>query len=438
MSPTPKSAKVRGRLEILALFGGSALFAIAGIVVALQFVQPAPPSHIRIATGNADGAYYRYAERYRAILARNGIELDLVETAGSVDNLKRLLTEDNPVQLALVQGGVASEAQREQLAGLGSLFYEPLWLLVSSGTDARTLNTLAGARIAIGPADSGTRALAERLLAANGIDDANADLVSEDTETSALRLANGELDLVFVVGATDLPLLRELALADRIGLADLPRAAAYARRDRSLTALDLPQGALDLQHDLPATDLNLIAATANLVARQDLHPALINLIIAAAREVHGKGGLLAAPGTFPTPLHSDFLLNADAKRFYKSGPPLLQRWLPFWVATWIDRTKVMLVPLVALLIPLSKVLPPAYRWRIRRRILRWYKELRTIDMELETSELGAERLAQLRRDLDHIETDAAQVEVPLGYSDQLYELRSHIALVQRKLGSLIP
>jgi TRAP-type uncharacterized transport system substrate-binding protein len=436
MSSPAKPSKTRNRLELLVLFGGSALLAIAGIVVALQFVQPAPPSTIHMAAGSSDGAYFRYAQQYRAILARSDIDLVVLETAGSVDNLNRLLDADDPVELALVQGGIANAEQKEQLSGLGSLFYEPLWLLAPAGTPPRPLNTLAGARIGIGAEDSGTRFLAQRILDANGIDDTNATLISDDLETAASAITDDRLDLMFAVGSADSPLLRRLAGQDAIVLQDLPRAAAYARRDRSLTVLDLPEGTLDLVRNLPDADLRLVAATANLVAHPNLHPALVDLLIEAAAEVHGAGSLFAEPGRFPTPQHGDFPLSADAERHYEHGPPFLQRYLPFWAATWIDRTKVMLVPLLALLLPLVKTLPPVYRWRIRRRILRWYVQLRRIDLAIETGDRDPARLAELKEELQDIESDAARVDVPLSYSNELYNLRLHIQLLDQKLERL--
>lgn len=470
--PPMKISKTRSRLEMLTLFGGSALLLLAGILVALQFVQPAPPSLIRIATGSDEGAYSFYAEQYRRLLAEHGIRLEIVETAGSVENLERLLASSEPdaadserIDLAFIQGGIATAEQKARLSGLGSMSYEPLWLLARAPTDgdrstrvppAKTeldegtmlrmliepdrtpqLNQLAGARIGIGAEDSGTRSLALHLLRANGISEDDGTLVTQGLEDSIEALTNGDLDLVFVVGATDSPRLRALTQQDDILLQDLPRAAAYAQRDRFLTVLKLPRGTLDPAADVPATDLDLVATTANLVATPDIHPALVDLLLAAAAEVHGQGSLFAAPGTFPTAEHSDFPLNTDAERHYKYGPPLLQRFLPFWLATWVDRTKVMLLPLVVLLIPLVKTLPPAYRWRVRRRILRWYKDLRRIDLELlETPPPSQRRLTELAREIETIESDAARVDVPLSYSDALYHLRLHIALLTDKIERL--
>ncbi|MCF7983563.1 MAG: hypothetical protein K9L70_04095 [Thiohalocapsa sp.] len=430
---TRRRSRRKGRLEIAGLFGGSALIAIAGILVALQFVKPAPPKTITIAAGAENGAYFGYARRYAAALAENGIELQVLATEGSVDNLRRLLDETDPVDVALVQSGVADEAQKAELSGLGSMFYEPLWLLAPAGEPVSALNTLAGSRICVGPTDSGSRFLALRLLGANGIDAGNAEILAEDLDTCAEQLADGALDLMFAVGSADSPLLQRLSRDDALTLQDLPRAEAYARRDSTLSALTLPTGALDLAYNVPREDLSLIAATANLVVRPDIHPALVDLLIRAAGEVHGRGSLFAEPGTFPTPRHGDFPLNADAERYYENGPPFLQRYLPFWAATWIDRTKVMLVPLLALLFPLVKVLPPVYRWRIRRRILRWYVELRRIDKEVEGGAPDAEAVEAYKRRLATIESDAAQIDVPVSYSDQLYNLRLHIRLLAQKL-----
>lgn len=467
-----KISKTRSRLEMLLLFGGSALLLLAGILFALRFVQPAPPSLIRIATGSQEGAYYLYAKEYQRLLAEHGITLEIVETAGSVENLDRLLAAAEPdaaeserVDLAFVQGGIATAEQKAASSGLGSMFYEPLWLLTRAQSDGERssaappdetrldedemlrmliepdltpqLNQLEGARIGIGAEDSGTRSLALHLLHANDISEDNSTFVTQGLERSAEALIEGTLDLVFVVGSTDSPQLRALAQQDGIALRDLPRAAAYAQRDGFLTALTLPRGALDPAADVPATDLKMVAATANLVATPDIHPALVDLLLEAAAEVHGKGGFFAAPGTFPTPLYSDFPLNSDAERHYKYGPPFLQRFLPFWLATWVDRTKVMLLPLVVLLIPLIKTLPPIYSWRIRRRILRWYKELRRIDLELlDDPPPGKQRLDELGREINAIETEAARVDVPLSYSDALYHLRLHIQLLTQRIERL--
>ncbi|NEX19335.1 C4-dicarboxylate ABC transporter substrate-binding protein [Thiorhodococcus mannitoliphagus] len=430
--PKPK----KNPWEAIGLFGGSALLVLVALFIAAQYVKPAPPRQVSIATGAEDGGYYRYAEQYRRILARHGITLEVMATSGSLENLELLLDEDAPVDLAFVQGGVATAEQRQALSGLGSMFYEPVWLLAPIDTQDSRLSALQGERIGVGPANSGTGFLATRMLAQSGITEDNAGLRWGAIEKLAEQLRTGDLKLLFMVASTDSPMLRAFVADPGIRIRTLAEAPAYARIDRSLTNLALPAGALDLAKQLPETDLDLIAATANLVARPEIHPALVDLLIEAAVEVHGQGGLLAAPDTFPTPQHSDFPMNSDAKRHYKDGAPFLQRYLPFWAATWIDRTKVMLLPLLALLFPLFKILPPLYAWRIRRRILRWYVELRQIDLKLETGSRDTAELEALAERLERIEYEAAQVEVPLSYSDQLYDLRLHVQLLQRRLRRL--
>lgn len=441
MSKDSARAKTRtqsnsGRWAFAGLFGGGALLAIAGLVLAWQFVQPAPPRSISIAAGSSDSAYYRYAERYRAILARNGIELRIIETSGSVENLQRLGSDTDPVDLALVQGGVATDEQRERFSGLGSLFYEPLWLIGPPGDGSVPLNELHGSRIGVGPENSGTHFLALRLLHANGIGAEDATLVSEDLVESIERLEDGALDLVFMVAAPHSPALMQLVEDGGVRLLNLPRTAAYARRDHALTDLTLPMGTLSPARNVPDRDLSLITATANLAGTQSLHPALVDLLISAADEVHGDGSLLAEPGTFPSPRNSDFPLNPDAERHYKYGPPFLQRYLPFWAASWADRLKVMLLPLIGLMLPLVKLLPPIYRWRIRRRIFQWYLRLRRIDLEIETADLTPQLIDALQYRIDRIESEAALAEMPVSYTDQLYHLRLHVQLLRGKLEGL--
>ena len=418
------------------LWGLSGLgIALAGLLLTFQFVEPAPPERIRIAAGSVTGAYYRYAERYREILARDGVELEILETAGAVENIARLQQPGESVDLGFLQGGLPIP-EGSPLESLGSLFYEPVWILIRAGEGEERLHQLQNKRIGIGPEGSGTAFVARAMLAASGLEPANTRIFSEPLETSAKRLAAGELDLLFLVASADSPLLRRLIQTPGIHLRDLPRAEAYARTHPALIALQLPEGSLDLKRSLPAHDLRLVAATANLAARPDLHPALVDLLIEAAREVHGGGSLFAAPGVFPSPNNTELPLNREAKRHYEYGPPLLQRYLPFWAATLINRLKIMLLPLVGLLFPLFKIMPPLYRWRIRSRIYRWYARLREIDNAIARTGLHADHLARLYAGLDRIESEAKQVEVPLSYTDQLYNLRLHIKLIREKLDRL--
>lgn len=431
VSPSPKQSQPSEQGDFWWIYGGAFLLVAIGLWIAMQFVQPAPPSSISIAAGYREGANFHYAQRYAELLARQGIQLEVLATNGSVDNLERVLAPGG-ADIAIVQGGVADQRQREQLSGLGSIFYEPIWVLGQGERNARQLNDLAGQRIAVGPVGSGTQVVAQRVLQRNGIDEERASIVSRDFSESADLLIAGELDLMFLVSAADAPLLARLLAAENVYVHDIERAQAYARTSPFLSALTLPRGALDLAHDRPAQETNLIATTASLVARPDIHPALVELLVQVAAQVHGGAGLFNGAGAFPSPDGSEFPLNPGAERHYEHGPPFLQRFLPFWAATLIDRLKIMLLPLIGLLFPLFKIAPPLYRWRVRQRILRWYRELRAIDKELAAVALQDEQRDALRVRLDHLDSEAAEVHVPLAYTDQLYNLRLHIQLLREK------
>jgi len=212
----------------------------------------------------------------------------------------------------------------------------------------------------------------------------------------------------------------------------MPRAEAYAFLYHYLYLLRVPEGAIDLEANIPSRDLTLVAPTTQLVARSDLHPALVNLLMQAAAEVHKSGTEFERQGQFPSPKYLDFELSEEAQRFYKTGPPFLQRYLPFWVANFITRMKIMLVPLIVIFFPLFKVIPPIYRWRMRSRIYRWYSELESVDPDIHREEV-AESLQELLIKLDGIEEKVTNLAVPLGYSEGLYDLRVHIEMLRNKL-----
>ena len=400
------------------------ILTLLAFVVAYQFVDPAPPSTITWSAGQKTGAYYAYAERYRDYLQRQGIRVDILESAGSVENVQRLT--GGKADIAFVQGGVTAEG--DALRSLGSIYYEPLWLFLRKGLAADYLYDLKGRRIAAGLPGSGTRALAMRLLADNGIDAKQAELLPLANGDAAGELLAGRIDAMFMVGSADSGLVRRLLQSPDAELMSFARAAAYARRHQELSAVQLHQGVVDLEKNIPARDVQLLATTATLQINENLHPALQMLILQAAASIHSEPGLFEQAGQFPTGLHAGIALSDDARRFYESGPPFLQRFLPFWAATMVDRLKVMLLPVIALLLPLFKLMPPLYRWRIRSRIYRWYRELGEID-----GGLGAADAAEIERflaELDRIEAEIRKVHVPLSYADQLYNLRLHLTLIR--------
>jgi TRAP transporter TAXI family solute receptor len=407
---------------------------VVGFAVAYRWVQPAPPRTVVLAAGEEGGAYALFASRYREFLSRYDITLDVRYSAGSVENLA--LLREGEADLALVQGGIADPEASSGLLSLGGMFYEPLWVFVRAGVEAETLSDLAGRRLGVGAEGSGTRALVARLLEANGVTRDSAQWVPAVREEAMAALRAGELDALFLVASPRSPAVRSLLGTRGVRLAGMDRAEAYTRLWRSLSRVVLPEGSVDLAGNTPMADTVLVSSVAGLVARDDFHPALVDLFLQGAKEIHGTGGLLEEPGEFPSPRHAELPLSPEADRFYRYGPSLLQRYLPFWAATQIDRLKVMLIPLIALLIPLARVLPPTYRWRVRSRVYRWYGQLRELDPG--SGALDAAERERRLIDIDRIEQEVTGVSTPLSYAAELYHLRLHISLVRQKLQSATP
>lgn len=417
------------------IFGPALLVTLAGFVLAYQFVRPAPPRELVIATGGEAGAYYRFAERYREILAREGITLEVRSTAGSLENIGLLEAPEGGVEVAFMQGGTggaAQAAQEDGLRSLASLYFEPLWIFTATPAPLTRLSELAGKRIAAGGKGSGTRAVVMQLLADNRLTAAPTEVLALGGMAAAEALLRGEIEAAFFVASPESSVVRKLLAEPSVSLMSLARAEAYTRRYRFLSGLTLPEGVIDFERNIPARDIAMLAPTATLVAREALHPALVVLLLQAAAEVHGGGGLFEKPGQFPTPSYLDFPLSDTARRYFKSGPPFLQRYLPFWAADLIDRLKILLLPLLTLLIPLFRIVPPAYRWRVRSRIYRWYRELQAVDDALDTL-AGTEDIGRNLAELDRIENEVMRVTVPLAYADSLYHLRLHIDFVRGKL-----
>ncbi|MCW8906325.1 MAG: TAXI family TRAP transporter solute-binding subunit [Sedimenticola sp.] len=417
----------------LNIFGPVVILVLLAFILAYQFVQPAPPDHIRISSGQPEGAYYLFAQRYRERLRQEEIDLEVLPSAGSIDNIGRLIRGE--AEVALVQGGTSGNSgEGEMLRSLGSLYFEPLWVFHRESVPVQHLIDLHGRRIAIGGEGSGTRALALQLLAANEITTDNSPLQALGGREAADALLNGELDSAFFVASPKSPVVRTLLEAPDIRLMNFQRAEAYTRIHRYLSSVLLPEGVIDMKRNIPGQPTTLLAASANLVVRADIHPALMDLLLQAAKEVHGEGGWFEQNGQFPAPDYLAYPLSSEAERFYQYGPPLLQRYLPFWAATLVDRLKVMLLPFLALMIPLFKIMPPIYRWRMRSRIYRWYREVLAIDRRLFDDD--DRQLDKAHDQLQRIEREVSHIDIPLSFAEELYDLRLHIGLVQQKLERL--
>ncbi|MEQ9640768.1 MAG: TAXI family TRAP transporter solute-binding subunit [Alphaproteobacteria bacterium] len=419
-----KAVTLRGVMT----FVGGVLVVALGFGIASGFVEPPPPSHLTIATGAPGGAYHDFAQRYKKILERENVELEVIRTEGSVENVG--LLREGGADVALVQGGVLGPEEHPDLASLGALFYEPLWLFYRGEQTQRSLLDLAGKRIAIGPEGSGTRALMLRLLSANGMDGEVVQLSDLSGAAAAEALLADKVDAVAYVASVRAGNVQRLLREQGIRVISMYRAAGYAQRFEYLSAVTLHEGAIDLGRELPREDVHLVAPVASLIAGPSLHPALVSLLLQAADEVHQPGGLFEAAGEFPAPTHLEPALHDDARRYYERGVPILQRYMPFWVASFLDRMVILLIPLLTLAIPLMRILPPIYQWRMRGQINRWYREIARVELDRAEDRLGnGAALAALNR----IEAEVAGQHVGIAYADAVYALRLHINYIRQRL-----
>jgi hypothetical protein len=407
-----------------------AVLVIAGAVV--LFVRSAPPDTITITSGPEGSIFHTNALRYAAILARYGVKLNVLTSEGSLENLNQLSDPSFRVDVGFVQGGMTNGASGK-LVSLGSISHQPL-LAFYRGERAEFLSGLAGKRVAIGPVGSGTRSLALTLLDANGIKPGGTTtLLDWEPKPASKALLDGTVDAVFLMGEdASLAVIVGLMRATNIHLLSFRQADAYARRFSYLSVIELPEGAIDFGRDIPPQDIFLVGPTVDLIARENLHPALSDLLLGAAREIHGNASLLQRKGEFPAPIEHDIRLSTDAVRFYQSGKSFFYRHLSFWLASLTSRIVVVLVPAILVLIPVMRSIPPLYRWRIRSRIYPWYRALLALERELYRESDPGKREQLLKR-LDEIEKAVNRIKVPASFADQFYALRGHIGFVRQMM-----
>jgi hypothetical protein len=402
--------------------------------VAIKAVRFAPPTTIRLASGPDGSSYRNQAEKYKKILARDGVKVEILPTNGALDNLKLLANPSAKVDVGFVQGGLGENVDGDdKLVSLGSIFTQPLMVYCRSTEPVELLSQLRGKRIAIGPEGSGARVLAQKILKANEMDGPPTVLMELAGDEAAKAVLAGTIDAAFLMGDSATPqVMRSLRGVPGIELMSFRQADGYLRKFRFLSKLTLPEGAMDLAKNYPPRTLTLVGPSVELVARPNLHPALSDLLIGAAREIHGGPGLFRTAGEFPAPLARDFPISREAERFYKSGEQFLYKRLPFWLASLVDRLLVVLLPLLVVIVPATRIVPAIYRWRVRSRIYRWYGALMAIEREMHGTRSPEDRQRILAR-IDEIAVAVDDIKTPLAFADQLYVLRDHVASVRRRL-----
>lgn len=406
-----------------------ALGVLAGIaILAFHYVEPPPPKVIRISTGAETGAYYGYARQYAKGLEKHGVKLEVLTSAGSVQNLERLRDPKSGVSLALVQSGSGSDGQDEELESLASVAYEPVWVFHRSTRPISRLTELSGLRVAIGTRGSGVRLVADTLLKAAAITTGNATLEEIGPTEAIPMLREGKLDAAFVVAAFTAPIVQD-ALKAGLRVMDFEQADAYARHFPWLQKVALPKGAANLATNEPPNDVILLANTTNLVVRADLHPALAYLLMDVATAVHGKPGLFHGLKEFPSIKSLDFPQSEESKRYIATGRPFLQRYLPFWLANLIERLSVSLVPMLLIVLPLVKAVPAFRHWRQGAHIARLYDEIKLFEHNASAGRVSpdgiAGALADFERRLEGLHLTSTQLV-------QYYDMKSHLDMLKAR------
>ncbi len=423
--------------DALIAFGPIALMIIAVILAAYYVVDPAPGRTLDFSAGQENSAYERFAKQYADELAQNQITLRIHKSQGSQENLQHIADLDSKIDIGFVQSGSTTEkdAQEKGLISLGSLFYEPIWIFYRGKKEVTSLTEFKAKRVNVGPDGFGVRRLFQQLLSVNNLDENQLEIHQLESTPATVAFVNEQIDVLVMSSASDSQLIQMLLQTPGVKLFDFVQAEAYTRRFPFLSHVVLPRGIVDMGRDIPSRDYHLISPTATLVAHESLHPALISLFLQAAKKIHGGANWFSKQGEFPSDRYTEITVEPQAEKFYKSGPPFLQRYLSFWMSNFLERMWVLFIAFGALALPLSKIIPPLYVWRVRSRIYRWYGQLRAVEHALdEASPEQKQQIAQqqLQR-LNEIENKVNHISIPLAYAEELYGLRSHIQFVRKRV-----
>lgn len=407
------------------------LLVIASFYFTSKFIEPSSKKEITIATGSIDGEYYKTALQYKDILEKQKVKVNIITSNGSIENIQ--LLKDKKVDIAFVQNGIDELKNQHSLKAIASVNYEPLWIFYKNENYTMDyIIQLISKKISVGKEGSGTKDLALKILNDNGIDDQNSQILSHSTQEAKELLLKGEIDAMFVVTSANSNIVKELLDNPNINLFSFKRAKAYSRKYSFLESIPLYEGTIDLYKNLPSQDVNLLTTTANLIVRDDFSDELTRLVLKEIKNIHNKKGLFEAQNQFPNIDNLTIEINEDASRYFTYGDTWLEKIFPYWIASNIDRLKILLIPLITLMIPLSKGFFPLYRWSIRSKIYKWYEEIQKIDLEVEdvkNENLGKylEKITALKKEIK------AETKVPLSYMGEYYDLIMHLELIISKI-----
>ena len=401
-----------------------------------KMIRPAPPDTLVIAGGQAGSSFENNAKKYAELISKHGIKVKIVTTDGSEENLNLLQKENGTIDVGFVQAGLVDEDETHGIMSLGTMYVQPFMVFYRGRDDIDHLTELKGKKIAIGPEGSGTNTLSLKLIKENGMKATDFTLLEIDGDDAIDAFRKKKVDVIFTTSElTRTHTMRELMRLPGVHLMSFLQADGYLRNLPYLSRLTAPKGSFDLGLDIPKKEIQLIGTPVELIARSNLHPAISDLLLEAAHEVHGKPNIFRKPKEFPEAVEHIIPLSVEARRYYTSGSPLEYRRLPFWLASLVDRILIVLVPSLIVLIPLSRAIPPLYRWRIRSRIYRWYGMLIKIEREMQLNQTP-EQLDDLHQRLMEVENSVDNLHLPIAFADQLYVLREHINMVRLRFDAM--
>ena len=417
------------------LKGLAASGVIIGIIsLALMYFIPSPPSKVVMATAFKGASFDYYGRQYREVFARYKVDLELRETAGAVENIKLLQDPASGVQVGFVTGGVSDSKHAPDILSLGTVYNQPFWIFYSSNEPLERLSQLKGKRIAVGPVGSATRFTAEQILGRGGVNAATATLLPFAGSAADKALNDGKVDVVWIIGVPEATAVQSFLRNPKVRLMSFPTAEAFTRIFSDLNRLVLPQGVIDIDRNIPPADVPLIATTSKILIRSDLHPEIVQLLLQTMKEVHSGADIFHRPGEYPNGTDTEYTVAQTAIDFYKNGPSFMQRHLPLWLSVHVQRAIAVLVTGIAIGFPLFRFLPQLYQWMTRRRLFYWYAQLKALESSFEANP-NDRHLAEKQAEIERIEDAVSHIRFPLTFSDQVYNLRSHIDIVRRKIAA---
>lgn len=418
------------------LFKGliAALCIISTISLALVYFIPSPPSKVVMATAFKGASFEYYGRQYREVFARYHVDLELRETAGAVENVKLLQDPKSDVQIAFTTGGVSDAKRAPDVLSLGTVYTQPFWIFYSSNEPLDRLAQLKGKRIAVGPVGSATRSTAEQILGKGGVNAETATFLHFAGLAADKALKDGQVDAVWIIGVPEATAVQSFLRNPNVRLMSFPTAEAFTRIFPDLIRLVLPQGVVDIDRNIPPADVQLIATTSKILIRSDVHPEIVQLLLQTMKEVHSGSDIFRRSGEFPNGADTEYTVAPTAIDFYKNGPSFMQRHLPLWMSVHVQRAIAVLVTGIAIGFPLFRFLPQLYNWMTRRRLFYWYGQLKALEASFETNP-DDKHLKEKQAEIERIEDAVSHIRFPLTFSDQVYNLRSHIDIVRRKIAS---